>query len=292
MQVRGVPKEQLGEIARAPWVDRTRRPYVEGDIAWVPVLAGELFDREICSQPEYTGRGFYLIGDVAMVHGERPAPEDVRKIVELKRPRGVIWQEALDDITRTPRVEVMWGTCGEVRHRESGFVYLLDPSKVMFSQGNRNEKGRIARQIREGKGDERVADMFAGIGYFSIPMAGAGANVHAMEINPVAAGYLQRNAVENNLADRITVSKGDCRDLLEGTYDRIVMGHFDAVTMLPHALRYVRPGSVIHLHSIGQHQEQIHDLVRGAGFSCGIHVHKVKKYRPHAWHVVHDVTIA
>lgn len=292
MRVRGIPREKLGGTAGADWVDRSRRPFVEGDTAWVPVRPGYAFDREISAEPAYAGRGFYVIGDIAVVHGNRPTMEDIHRIVELRKPRGVLWREALDNITRTPRAEVVWGECGETRHRESGYVFILDPSKVMFSQGNRTEKGRIAQQVRAGRGTERVADMFAGIGYFSIPMAGAGATVHAMEINPVACGYLRRNAGENRLADRITVSPGDCRDLLDGTYDRIVMGHFDSIGMLPHALRHARTDSVIHLHSIGEQEEAIRSIVESAGFSCGIMVHKVKKYRPHAWHVVHDITIA
>lgn len=291
MRVRGVLKAELGRVARADWADPSRRPFVDGDTAWVPVLPGQPFDREIEAAPEYAGRGFYQIGDIAVVHGDRPTSDDIRKIVDLKNPRGILWREALDDITRTPRVEVLFGECGETRHRESGYVYILDPSKVMFSQGNRTEKSRIAALISKGPGNERVADMFAGVGYFTIPMAGAGATVHAMEINPVSCGYLRRNAVENKLADRITISQGDCRDLLTGTYDRIVMGHFDAPAMLPQALRHVRPGSTIHLHSVGSQEERVQAAVKGAGFSCGVMVHKVKKYRPHAWHVVHDVTI-
>jgi tRNA wybutosine-synthesizing protein 2 len=291
MRVRGVPRKKLGEVAGADWVDLSRRPFVDGDTAWVPVRPGESCDKEIEAPPEYAGRGFYLIGDIAVVQGDRPSPEDIRKIADLKNPRGILWREALEDVTRTPRVEVVWGECGETRHRESGYVYILDPSKVMFSQGNRTEKTRIATQIRKGSGNERVADMFAGIGYFTIPMAGAGAAVHAMEINPVSCGYLQRNAMENKLSDRITISPGDCRNLLEGMYDRIVMGHFDAPGMLPIALQHARPGSIIHLHSIGPQEEMVLEAVEGAGFSCGVSVHKVKKYRPHAWHVVHDVTI-
>jgi len=291
MRVRGVPKEKLSGISGEDWVDRTRRPYVVGDTAWVPVMQGKPFDREIFAQPAYTGRGFYLIGDIAVVHGMRPTDEEIHRIVNLKNPRGVIWREALDDIMRTPRTEVVWGECSETRHRESGYTYILDPSKVMFSQGNRTEKSRIAQQIRKGGKPERVADMFAGVGYFTIPMAGAGAVVHAMEINPVACGYLERNAALNHLADHITVLQGDCRDLLEGTYDRIVMGHFDAIDMLPSALCHVRPGTTLHLHGIEIPIDRVRQTVEGAGFSCGIRVHKVKKYRPHAWHVVHDITI-
>jgi tRNA wybutosine-synthesizing protein 2 len=162
----------------------------------------------------------------------------------------------------------------------------------MFAQGNRSEKMRIAQLVCRNEAAERVADMFAGIGYFTLPMAGSGASVHAMEINPVAFDYLNRNIRENGLFDRVNSSLGDCRDLLTGTYDRIVMGHFDAISMLPSALLHVREGSTIHLHSIGTLEDPIKEQVEGAGFSASIHVHKVKKYRPHAWHVVQDVTIS
>jgi tRNA wybutosine-synthesizing protein 2 len=71
-----------------------------------------------------------------------------------------------------------------------------------------------------------------------------------------------------------------------------MMGHFDAISILPSALLHVRERSIIHLHSIGTKEDQINEQVESAGFSASIHVHKVKKYRPHAWHVVQDVTIS
>jgi tRNA wybutosine-synthesizing protein 2 len=113
-----------------------------------------------------------------------------------------------------------------------------------------------------------------------------------MEINPVAFDYLQRNIVANGVSDRVTASLGDCRDLLSGTYNRIIMGHFDAVDMLPSALQHVEVGSTIHVHSIGSVEDQIRQHCESAGFSPTIIVHNVKKYRPHAWHVVQDVTLA
>jgi tRNA wybutosine-synthesizing protein 2 len=292
MRVRGVLPEELPSVTREDWVDRSRQPFIDGGTAWVPVRDGLPFDREIGPAPRYCGRGYYMIGDIALVHGRRPGPDEIRRIAELKSPRGIIWREALADITRTPRTEVMYGECGEVRHRESGYTYILDPSKVMFSQGNRTEKARIAGLIRSGLGNERVADLFAGIGYFAIPAAGAGARVHAMEINPAACGYLRRNAALNGLAGRITIDEGDCRDHLCGPYHRILMGHFDAIAFLPQALCHAGPGTILHLHSIGPCEERIRTIVQGAGFSCGIEVHKVKKYRPHAWHVVQDITLA
>jgi len=291
MRARRIAKKDLGEIGSAAWADHSRSPYVEGDTAWVPVQPHEPYDAEIRKPPRYTGRGYYMAGDVAVVHGERPSGAELGEIVRFRHPRGVVWIESVQGVTRTPQTEILWGSAGEVRHKESGYTYLLDPQKVMFSMGNRNEKIRIAGMIRDGTGNERVADMYAGIGYFAIPMAGAGARVHAIEINPVAFGWLQRNIGVNRLSGRVTATLGDCRTMLTGTYDRIVMGHFDAIAMVSEALRHVHTGSIIHLHSIGPVVDQIRGQVEGAGFSATIRVHKVKKYRPHAWHVVQDVTI-
>jgi tRNA wybutosine-synthesizing protein 2 len=113
-----------------------------------------------------------------------------------------------------------------------------------------------------------------------------------MEINPVAFEYLKRNIIANGLSDLVAAYPGDCRDLLTGTYNRIIMGHFDAIQMLPSALQHAEAGSIIHVHSIGSVEDQIKDICESAGFSSTIIVHKVKKYRPHAWHLVQDVTLA
>lgn len=292
MRARAVLADKLNEVRHEAWVDTTRRPYVEGETAWVPVKEGFPFERELPDRHAYTGRGFFMLGDVAVIHGTRPSEQETAEMVSFRHPRGVVWIEALTDVTRTPKTEVLWGEAGEVCHRESGYTYYLDPQKVMFSQGNRDEKMRMARLIRESPAGARVADMFAGIGYFTVPMAGSGAKVHAMEINPVAYEYLRRNIAANGLEDQVTASPGDCRTLLTGEYDRVVMGHFDAVTMLPSVVSHVRAGSVIHVHSTGDVSEGIRECLKSAGFSFSIQVHKVKKYRPHVWHIVQDVTLS
>lgn len=292
MRVRAVSRGESGNLSAAPWVDRTRDPYAEGDTLWVPVLPSESCDRDIPERKRYHGRGYYMVGDIAVLHGKEPTQNEIETIAGFRHPRGIVWIRSLQDRTRTPEAQLVWGSGGEVSHKEAGYSYILDPEKVMFSMGNRNEKARLARMVKNSARPERVADMFAGIGYFSLPLAGAGAAVHAMEINPVAFGYLVRSIEANGFAGRITPSLGDCRQLLTGTYDRIVMGHFDAVGMLPDALHHAAPGSILHIHSIGTAEEQVREQARGAGFSATIHVHTVKKYRPHAWHMVQDVYLA
>ncbi|WP_292521460.1 class I SAM-dependent methyltransferase family protein [Methanoculleus sp.] len=289
MRARKVPADTLAGVLDAEWVDPTRRPYVRDGTAWVPVREGYSADAELPEREPYRGRGYHLVGDIAVLHGDAPTEEELAGIIRHCRPRGIVRVKGYTGAMRIPETEVLYGTAGEVRHREQGYTFILDPTRVMFAQGNRMEKARIAALVRPG---ERVADMFAGIGYFSIPAATSGARVHAMEINPIAFEYLQRNIMANHVADRVTAGNGDCRDLLAGVYDRVLMGHFDAPSMLADALAHVRRGSVLHVHSIGDATAAIRERAAEAGFLVAITSRRVKKYGPHAWHMVQDVTIS
>jgi len=289
VRARKVPAAALAGLLDAEWVDRTRRPYVRDGTAWVPVREGFPADEDLPEREVYRGRGYHLVGDIAVLHGDAPTGEELAGLVHHCRPGGVIRVKGFVGEMRIPDIEVLYGTAGEVRHREEGYTFILDPGRVMFAQGNRNEKARIAALVRPG---ERVADMFAGIGYFSIPAACSGARVHAMEINPTAFEYLERNIMANHVADRVTAEVGDCRTLLSGVYDRVLMGHFDAPSMLAEVLAHTRSGSVLHVHSIGDATEAIRERAAEAGFSAAITSRRVKKYGPHAWHMVQDVTIS
>ncbi len=284
-----MPASALADILGAEWVDRTRRPYVRDGTAWVPVREGYPADEDLPEREIYRGRGYHLIGDIAVLRGDAPTGEELAAIIRHCRPRGVLRVKGFSGDMRIPDVEILHGTAGEVRHREEGYTFILDPARVMFAQGNCVEKARIAALIRPG---ERVADMFAGIGYFAIPAASSGARVHAMEINPTAFEYLRRNALKNRVADRITAEIGDSRRLLSGEYDRILMGHFDAPSMLADALAHTHSGSVLHVHSIGDASPAIREAVAEAGSQATITPRRVKKYGPHVWHMVQDVTIS
>ncbi len=138
---------------------------------------------------------------------------------------------------------------------------------------------------------ERVADMCAGIGYFAIPMAVAGATVHAMEINPVAFVYLERNIRENRVGDRVIAECGDCRALLREEYDRVIIGHFSSSTMIESALLHVRRGSVLHVHSSGPVPPDLKETIASAGLTADIASRVVKKVGPGKSHFVQDIVI-
>ncbi len=163
---------------------------------------------------------------------------------------------------REPRTRLLAGSSDtETIHTEHGTRYGLDPTTVMFSPGNQAERARMGELVDD---DERVFDMFAGIGYFTLPIARAGAQVTATELNPTAFRYLLENAMLNDVGDRVDAYMTDCRDLAnEIEADRVVMGYYgssdddsggkgtrtdEAHDFLPDALEALSPGGIVHYH--------------------------------------------
>ncbi|HJJ57216.1 MAG TPA: SAM-dependent methyltransferase [Methanocorpusculum sp.] len=288
MKTRIVPKDSIRALKSDAWIDHTRRVFVEGDTAYIPVKEGFPYDVDIPERTPYTGRGYQKMGDTILFHGKPATDEDVEKVLSFEHPSCVLLSRGQTGVLRIPDIEVLYGSPHEVTFRESGISYTLNPSKVMFSQGNRGEKQRIRKLIHPG---ERTADMFAGIGYFTLSAALAGAEVNAMELNPNSFAYLQKNIQNNGLSSRVHAECGDCRTLLKGEYDRILMGHFDAPDFLEVALKHVKPDTTLHVHGLGDRKEEIKATLTSAGFRYTLSEYKVKKYTNHTWHCVWDVTI-
>jgi tRNA wybutosine-synthesizing protein 2 len=286
MKARVIPFNTISASKNEEWRDKSRRIWVRNGMAYIPVKDGYRYDTELQDRKPYTGRGYQRIGNIVVIHGPEPSKTEIEEIDRRTGAAGILWIRSLNGVERIPETVLLAGEAGDVLHREEGISYWIDPSRVMFSQGNREEKKRMAKSVKKG---ERIADMFAGIGYFTLPVAGAGAYVHAMELNPVACEYLQRNCRENNVADRVTVSCGDCRTSLKGLYDRFIMGHFDALSMLPDALEHAEKGAVLHLHSRGHVPPSPEEITREYGFEASVITRKIKKYSPHQWHFVQDV---
>jgi tRNA wybutosine-synthesizing protein 2 len=291
MRVRRRSREELDRVHSEVWVDPARRPHVEGSIAYIPVREGYRWDLEIPERSSYGGRGYQRLGDILVLHGPRPSKEEIEALVAWAHPRGMLWMRSLSGITRTPCTELLYGSSGDVLVEEAGCRYWLDPAIVMFAQGNRHERQRMGALVRKSGRPERVADCCAGIGYFTVPMARAGAFVHAIELAPRTFSFLQRTVQENCLEDRVQAECGDFRTHLSGTYDRLVIGHFDALSYLPCALAHAHPGSVLHVHTLDPNEEPLREAVETAGFSPTITMHRVKKYGPHRWHAVWDVVL-
>jgi len=81
--------------------------------------------------------------------------------------------------TRDSQALLLLGGSGWVQHKEGGVAYSLDVTKCMFSSGNTTERQRMAKLQCCG---ETVVDLYAGIGYYTLPFlckAGMGSHCTA-----------------------------------------------------------------------------------------------------------------
>ncbi|GGL29721.1 SAM-dependent methyltransferase [Halarchaeum grantii] len=173
-----------------------------------------------------------VVGDVILVSFPPECPDRAAVGDALLELHGeadtVLARGGVAGETREPAVEVVAGSGDtETVHTEHGTRYALDLAEVMFAPGNQAERVRMGEVVSEG---ERVLDMFAGIGYFALPMARAGADVVAVEKNPAAFRYLAENAQLNGVAANVECVLGDCREYdATEPFERVVMGYYDSL---------------------------------------------------------------
>lgn len=230
------------------------------------------------TEREQAPQSWAVIGDVILVRVPDECPDATELGEALLELHGnaetVLSRGGVDGPTRRPERQVIAGTGQtETIHDEHGIRYAMDLSSVMFSPGNKHERARMAALVAadgpepaatvdtdtipdqipalSGTSTERVFDMFAGIGYFTLPMAVAGGDITAAEVNTTSFRYLVENARLNGVGEQITPVLGDNREVtLDEPVDRVVMGHYEATEYLPRALAAVRPGGVIHVHDV------------------------------------------
>ena len=234
------------------------------------------------------------IGDILILN------DDSSNLSELARKHNVKTIMKIDHIQgtkREPVYKILYGSETETVNRENKCLFKLDLSKVMWSKGNVNERLRIAKLVKD---NESVIDMFAGIGYFSIPI-GVHSNANkvvSIEINPNSYYYLCENIKLNN-CDNIIPVLGDC--LIETPNykaDRILMGYVKTTHhYLNVAINSLNKGGTIHYHETVP--EKLIDTrpisrIRQASGDREVEllkINKIKKYSPGVWHVVIDASI-
>lgn len=244
-----------------------------------------------------------VVGTVILVRlADCPRPAEVGEAL-LDMHGGadtVLAREGINGAHREPDVTVIAGE-GDTQtvHREHGTEYAVDLAELMFSPGNKAERTAMGERVD----DEDVLDMFAGIGYFTLPMARNGAAVTAIERNPTSFQYLVENVMRNDVQDAVETYRADCRDVITGfdgrTFDRVVMGHYDAYEYLDSALTALAPGGTLHMHAATPEQlvpERPLDRLERAATNADrtvkqADVRTVKGYSEGVLHVVVDAVI-
>lgn len=199
---------------------------------------------------------------------------------------------------RQPSMEIIYGTETESVRLENGIRYGFDVTKVMFASGNTDERMRMRKLDCTG---ETVVDMFAGIGYFTLPLAkySGARRVFACEKNPESYRFLCRNIIDNELEDKVIPILSDNRNLAGRAFaDRILMGYVQTTSeFVPKALTMIRPDGIIHYHDtfyVSEYEDRIRSIFDDACGPDGYEIeriHEVKSYAPSVSHYVADIRI-
>jgi len=272
-------------------------------------LEYSLSEEEISMLP----RGFQIIGTNIIIKLRN-------EILEKKKLIGDAYLELLPKMTgvyinsgivegrfREPeKIEFVSGLDNPVViHKEHGVLYKFDITKIMFSKGNINERKHLAQLVKTG---ELIVDMFAGIGYFSLPIAknAQPAKIYSIELNPISYHYLLENVKLNNLDDIVIPIQGDCKNKVFELYDsgiradRVIMGVFPAPkNYISEALLLLKnSGTIYHYEGVASREEahilfeDFEEIAEIHGFSCKLLEKRfVKSYGPHLFHTVNDILV-
>jgi tRNA G37 N-methylase Trm5 len=159
-----------------------------------------------------------------------------------------------NDDYRSPSIHLLLGGNGIVNHKDNHILYQFDVTKCMFSFGNVREKMRMADLNCS---NEVVVDLFAGIGYFTLPLLihARAKHLYACEWNPNAIDALKKNLELNRVdSGRYTVIEGDNRqNRPENVAQRVMLGILPSCQdWMKTALECVdrKTGAILHCHDL------------------------------------------
>ena len=244
---------------------------------------------------------YQKLGEVCLIHLNKALEKHKaligKTILELfPYFTAVSVQKGITEQKRKPDVEVIAGKMPkEVIVTENNCKLKLNPKEIMYSHGNHAEKKRIISLVKE---NEVVVDMFAGIGYFSIPIAKTHprAKIISIEINPDAFKYLKENVRLNYLSNVFPIL-GDCEKVLQNkTFpkaNRILMGLIPSCKKyIPAAMRIAQKGTVVHYHGLAKEGKEAELFKDFSNYKVKLlQVKVIKSYKPHVNHACLDILV-
>jgi len=283
-------------------------PFREKQKTFLELLEDKLPPYLIASIP----KSMDIIGDIATIEIPpelEPYKNDLGCAI-LQAHKGVRTVLAkAGAITGTYRLREFTFIAGEPKtetiHKEHGCKYYIDLAKVYFSPRLSYEHSRVASLVKE---NEKVVDMFAGVGPFSILIAKTHENVrvYAIDINPSAFELLNKNIRLNRVENKVHPILGDAKqvvkDRLKGTADRVIMNLPEkAIEFLDAACETLKPeGGTIHFYTFAKASNSIENLKIRLQKEIEKAGRKVKKFlfsrsvretAPYEWQIVLDVEV-
>jgi len=244
----------------------------------VPRLIKTALERARVDNPDRISSGVDIVGDIAIVRLSGFSSKEKRGVArelieETKNVKVVMEQEG--GIEGEFRLRKLKHLGGERRtltvHKENGCTFKVDVAKCYFSPRLSTERLRVSHLVRP---KEKVLNMFAGVGPYSIPIAKlAGARVTSCEMNEYAAELHEENDRLNKVEKLVSVVNEDAMNLpslVALRFDRVLMPlPAEADRFLPTALLLAKKGAMIHYYrhvlgrDVGEAENALREELRG-----------------------------
>ncbi|MFO7792481.1 MAG: class I SAM-dependent methyltransferase family protein [Candidatus Saliniplasma sp.] len=265
--------------------------------------------REFIDMPEEVKdtlpTSFDIIGDIAIIKIPEGLEEYKSKIGEAilevhKNVRTVMQDHGVVGEFRVREVENIAGEDRKTTiHREYGAEFEVDVSDAYFSPRLATERWRVVKQALP---DEKVLDMFTGVGPYSILIANNVdvEKIFSIDINPDAISLLKRNIKRNNVEDVVEVYQGDAKELApQFSVDRIIMNlPHSSFEFLESALKATEKKCILHYYEMVEEVEEkrwlkkVKDKISDCGYVPEIrNVRDVKSYSAYMKHKALDIEL-
>jgi tRNA (guanine37-N1)-methyltransferase len=217
-------------------------------------------------------QAFDIIGDIVVI-----------EIPQQLKPHQNLLGEAILQIH--PNIKTVLGKAGDINgvyrirdytfiagehrtetvHREFGCSFHVNLAKAYFSPRLSHEHERVASLVQTG---EVVADLFAGVGPFSVLIGKKcpDAKVYAVDLNPDAVELLKRNVRANHVDGGVFPVCADAREIasgkLKGVADRVIMNLPEtAIDFVDAACNAVKSeGGAVHFYGFVRRPDSIESL--------------------------------
>jgi len=169
---------------------------------------------------------FDIVGDIAIIKAP-DNPSDAQTIAEQimathKNVKTVLSQTS--PVKGSYRIRELTLLAGEdktvTQYKEAGCTFAVDVKRCYFSPRLNHERLRIASQVAP---CEKVINMFAGVGCFSVLIAKTApyTEVYSIDINPTAYQFMIENVRRNRLFGRVHPMLGDSKEIIETKLQRV-----------------------------------------------------------------------
>ncbi len=248
---------------------------------------------------------FDIIGDIAIIK----IPEELedykdeigRTILEVQpNVETVMEDKGVSGEFRVRQVENIAGKDKRITvHKEYGVEFEVDIAKAYFSPRLATERWRV---VNETQYNEKILDMFAGVGPYSILIAKNVdvERIYSIDINPKAVSLLKKNVKRNNVEDLVEIHLGNAKDLApKFKVDRIIMNlPHSSFDFLDSALKATGDRGMIHYYEIIENAESDERIkkIKQKIFECGYNsdikqIRDVRSYSAYMEHKALDIEL-